>query len=229
MGGKTRIVRHILPIMLKEAYDKGITTWVEPFVGGGNVIDKVPNTFTRIGIDYNPHTIAALIAIRDYADKLPESLSEEEYKKLMGMPPEPITSWLRFVASFAAIFEGSYGRDKEGTNYVERAKRMAQIQSPNLQGVRLIHGSYDEFSNLENCLIYCDPPYEGTTPYKGTGKFDHKKFWAWCREMSKKNSLFVSEYKAPDDFVCVWSGEIKLNFKGVIRPVIEKLFIYSKQ
>ena len=33
MGSKNRIAKFILPIMLNEANGKGITTWVEPFVG----------------------------------------------------------------------------------------------------------------------------------------------------------------------------------------------------
>ena len=84
MGSKNRIAKFVLPIMIKEANEKGITTWIEPFVGGANIIDKVPNNFKRIGIDFNPHTIMALIAIRDYVNNLPNSLTEEEYKKLKG-------------------------------------------------------------------------------------------------------------------------------------------------
>ena len=38
MGSKNRIAKQILPIMLKQ---RGNRTWVEPFVGGGNMIDKV--------------------------------------------------------------------------------------------------------------------------------------------------------------------------------------------
>ena len=79
-------------------------------------------------------------------------------------------------------------------------------------------------------MIYCDPPYENTTSYK-TGSFDHPKFWDWCRKMSEKNLVFVSEYKAPDDFICVWEGEVKTNFasqrKGTTHTAVEKLFKYS--
>jgi DNA adenine methylase len=35
LGSKKRIAKHLLPIMIQEADRKGITTWVEPFVGGG--------------------------------------------------------------------------------------------------------------------------------------------------------------------------------------------------
>ena len=72
MGSKNRIAKHILPIMLAEAEKHNITTWVEPFVGGGNMIDKVPSTFRKIGADLNPHTFAAMLAIRDFPDALPD-------------------------------------------------------------------------------------------------------------------------------------------------------------
>ena len=46
MGSKNRIAKEILPIMLKEREER---TWVEPFVGGANIIDKVQGN--RIGND----------------------------------------------------------------------------------------------------------------------------------------------------------------------------------
>ena len=75
LGSKNRIAKFILPIMINNANQLGCSTWVEPFVGGANLIDKVPNTFTRIGIDYNAHTINALVAIRDLINKLPIFIS----------------------------------------------------------------------------------------------------------------------------------------------------------
>ena len=231
MGSKNRIAKHILPIMLQECTDKGITTWVEPFVGGANMIDKVPDTFKRIGIDYNAHTIAALIAIRDLVDTLPDNVSVDYYKSLKGTDPDPITSLIRYGASFGGKFENGYARSLtakgEPRNHWQEARRNAQKQSPKLYDVEFIHGSYDEFSHLTDCLIYCDPPYQGTTSYK-TGTFDHDKFWEWCREMSKSNSVFISEYNAPDDFICVWEGEVKTNFASqrskATHNAVERLF-----
>ena len=78
-------------------------------------------------------------------------------------------------------------------------------------------------SNITNSLIYCDPPYQGTTGYK-TGAFNHEEFFEWCRQMkSKGNIVFVSEYNAPDDFELVWQGEILGSFKKE-RKAVEKLF-----
>lgn len=229
IGSKNRIAKFILPLMLQEASRNNITTWVEPFVGGGNMIDKVPPHMKRIGIDYNAHTIQALIAIRDLVDHLPDELSEEDYRSLRGSDPDPIKSWLRFVASFGGKFDAGYAREKgsDETTFVGYGKRNAQKQSPALQGVHLIHGDYKDYWYLENCLVYCDPPYQSTTGYK-TGRFDHNHFFEWCRQLSKKNVVFVSEYDAPEDFTCVWEGDVKTNFasqrKKATNVATEKLF-----
>ena len=57
MGSKNRIAKYLLPIMLEEAEKQGITKWVEPFVGGCGMIDKVPDSFDRVGYDNNKYLI----------------------------------------------------------------------------------------------------------------------------------------------------------------------------
>lgn len=226
MGSKARIAKHILPIMLAECEKHGITTWVEPFVGGGNMIDKVPDTFKRIGYDLNPHTIAALIGIRDHLDELPNQVSEDFYKSIKKTEPNPINSWVRFECSFGAKLDNGYARNSKGSNYAQMGLNLAIKQSPKIQNVQIICESYENL-DFDNCLIYCDPPYQGTTGYK-TGSFDHDKFFDWCREQAKSNIVFVSEYNAPDDFECVWQGEVKTNFastrKKATHNAVEKLF-----
>ena len=231
MGSKNRIAKHILPIMLAESEKHNITTWVEPFVGGGNMIDKVPDTFRKIGADLNPHTIAAMLAIRDFPYDLPDVVTEEEYKSIKGTPPSPITSWIRFCCSFGGKFENGYAREagSDDTTFCGYGKRNALKQSPKIQDVEFICCSYlDLTENITNSIIYNDPPYSGVTGYK-TGQFNHEEFFDWCRLMkSKGNVVFVSEYNAPEDFELVWQGEIKTNFsstrKSATHNAVEKLF-----
>lgn len=231
MGSKARIAKYILPIMLAEAEKHGITKWVEPFVGGANMIDKVPDNFERVGYDLNPHTIAALIGIRDHATSLPESISENEYKSFYGVPAEPFSSLVRFGASFGGRFENGFARGKaadgSSRNYWAETKRNALKQSPKIQNVKFICDSYESLS-FEDSLIYCDPPYQGTSGYK-TGAFDHDHFFEWCREQAKNNIVFVSEYNAP--FEQVWQGEIKTNFastrKKATHNAVERLYLVN--
>jgi len=227
MGSKSRIAKHILPIMLDDAEKHGITTWIEPFVGGGNMIDKVPDRMRRIGIDYNPHTIAAMLAIRDMVDNLPENVSEDEYRSIKGKPVDLISSWIMFVCSFGGKFEAGYARSKTGRNYALESKRNALKQSPKIQTVEFACASYKDYKPA-NSLVYCDPPYQGTTGYK-TGVFNHEEFFEWCRQTAKNgNIVYVSEYNAPEDFELVWQGEVKTGFtskrKSATHTAVEKLF-----
>lgn len=227
MGSKNRIAKYILPIILKDR--KEGQWYVEPFVGGANIIDKVNGN--RLGSDYDNHVVQALIAIRDFSSELPESVSELKYKEIKNLEPSPIDSWIRFVCSFGGRFNNGYARE-EGSNestFVGYGKRNAIKQSPKLQGVLLLNKSYLDLNLRKPCIIYCDPPYECTTGYKD--KFNHTEFWEWCRNMSKQgHQVFISEYNAPDDFECLWEGEIKTNFasqrKEATHKATEKLFKY---
>lgn len=70
------------------------------------------------------------------------------------------------------------------------------------------------FGGKQRSVIYCDPPYQGTTQYGAVNSFNWEKFWDWCRSQSMAgNKIFVSEYKAPDDFDCVLEIETKLDVR----------------
>ena len=231
MGSKNRVAKEIKPFF-QNYLDNGFD-FVEPFVGGANMIDKVEGK--RIGADLNEYLIEALILIRDNAKKIPDLITEDDYQKLKEeMKVDGITGFAGFAMSFGGKFFGGYRRDVAGTKgcvenmktQTRRSKQNAIKQSENLKGVKLVNCSYDELPlNSDNCLIYCDPPYEGTTSYRD--EFDHTKFWNWCREMSDRGHVvFISEYNAPDDFECVWQKEVATTIsKQQGKKDIEKLFI----
>ncbi len=230
MGSKRRIAKHILPIMVGVAQARGVTKWVEPFVGGGNMIDKVPPSFERIGYDLNEHTIMAMIDIRDRAADLPDSVTEQEYNDMKGLPAASVTSWVRFVTSFGGKLDAGYAREKgsDDSTFCGYGKRNALKQQSLLQGVQFAHGCYQDL-DVTNALIYCDPPYANTVGYK-TGDFNHEEFFDWCRaQAAKGNVVFVSEYNAPADFICLWQGEIKTNFASsrtaATHNAVERLFM----
>ena len=221
MGSKNRIAKYILPIMLKDRKDG--QWWVEPFVGGGNMIDKVEGN--RIGADKDGLTIEALIYIRDFVDDLPKNnkdFTEEDYKKATD-------GYTAYALSYGGKCWGGWRRDGKGKrDYVAEAYRNALKQSPKLQGVKLIQEDYKRLVIPNNSIIYCDPPYLGTTKYKND--FDHENFWEWCREKTKEgHKVFISEYNAPDDFKYIWSKEINssLTKDTGSKKGIEKLFMYK--
>lgn len=119
---------------------------------------------------------------------------------------------------------GGYAANKKGDNYAERGSRVLTKQAKNFNGIDFRCGSYIEMDIPQNSLIYCDPPYEGTTAYKEA--LQYKDFWQWCRDKAKEGCIvFVSEYKAPTDFICVKEIVHKTTLdKNSQYKRIEKLF-----
>ena len=56
-GSKAKYANKIVPILQRVIDDNHITTYIEPFVGGANIIDKIYCPL-RIGYDKNATLIA---------------------------------------------------------------------------------------------------------------------------------------------------------------------------
>jgi len=208
MGSKNRIAKHILPIMLEER--KPEQWWVEPFVGGANMIDKVDGK--RIGADTNHYVICALIAIRDCVKDLPRNnrqFTEYDYRQLRESDAYKYKGYAGFAFSYGGKWLGGWRRDRlNKRDYVNESYRNAINQSPLLQGVILVNANYLNLYIPDNSLIYCDPPYAGTTKYKDN--FNSDDFWQWCRNKAKEgHTIFISEYNAPWDFECIGEKSCK--------------------
>ena len=206
MGGKSRLVKHIKPF-LQEALSGTDRVYVEPFVGGGNVIQEIECN-TRIGYDKDSRTVRALKLIRDCPESLPKNnkeYTEQDYKETLKSirdgNPTNLDCFAGFQYAWGACLGGGWRFDYAGKrDYVAEAYRQAQKQSRKLQNVRLECKDYRDIVFDYESVIYCDPPYANSSKYK-TGDFDHEGFWQWCREKAKYGHiLIISEYAAPDDF-----------------------------
>jgi DNA adenine methylase len=226
MGSKNRIAKHLLPIMLENRNGR---TWVEPFVGGANMIDKVDGE--RIGADYNEYLITLFKGIQNGFTP-PNKVSEDEYKEArLNRIITPLVSFIGFGCSYSGKWFGGYARGNtnkgQPRNYCLESKKNILKQSENLKGVEFIHSSYQDLEIPPNSLIYCDPPYKGTTGYKD--KFNHSDFWEWCRTKTKEgHQVFVSEYNAPSDFKSIYSKEVNssLTKDTGSKKANEQLFVY---
>ena len=81
VGSKARISRHILPIIQGAIDRNGIETYVEPFVGGGNLIDKV-HCQNRIGYDNNEYLIGFWQALQTGWNPGTVPMSKELYTQI---------------------------------------------------------------------------------------------------------------------------------------------------
>ena len=224
MGSKNRIAKHLLPIMNKDRENR---VWVEPFVGGANMIDKVNGK--RIGNDSHKYLVALLKALQK-GWVPPTEISKENYYDIKNYPDkytDELVGFVGFLCSFGGKWWGGYAFNKKNDNYADRGSRVLTKQAKNFAGIEFICGNYLEMTIPQNSLIYCDPPYRGTTKYKDA--FDSNAFWQWCRDAANEGHLvFVSEYHAPDDFICVKEIEHKTILdKNSQYKRIEKLFRYN--
>lgn len=237
-GSKERIAGAILFYMLKNR--KG-GPYVEPFMGGANVMSRV--TGNRYGNDINEYLIHMWQALQKGWIP-PEFVGERLYTKIKADKEQynpALVGYVGFVCSFNSFwFSGYRGivtrarTDNKGNRIRENQQQYARNhlmkQVPSMVGVTLSHGPYTNMEILSNSLVYCDPPYKDVSmPYVQTD-FDSNEFWDWVRSVAKHSLVFVTEYTAPEDFVPMWTETIQPiggTLFGSLHP--NKLFVHSSQ
>lgn len=240
-GSKTKFAKQIIECI--NTYRKNNNNWIEPFVGGANIIDKVLDKI-KIGYDSNKYLISLLNGIKEKKD-VRNIITKEQYEEAKSCYKDNKTTnfydlyeigYIGFLASFrGTFFTGFNGGGvikkhwKHQRNYYKNDVTSLLKQIPNIKDVVFICSEYKDIIFPPNSTIYCDPPYENTKQY-GKIKFNHEPFWEWVREQTNKgHDIFVSEYQAPDDFVCILEMPTKCTFSGTNGiPRVEKLFMLKR-
>lgn len=242
MGSKARIAKYIVPILQECIDSNNVNIYIEPFVGGANIIDKI-RCKHKLGGDINKYLIALLNRVKGGSPLL-DSVSREEYNKARSSYNSGDTSsyedWeignIGFLASYnGRWFDGGYaqsGYEKTShgsryRDYYKEGKNNLEKQRKNLQGVHFTCKDYSKIDS-DGTVIYCDPPYANTKQFANSKKFDYEKFWNWVRERSKNNYVFVSELNAPPDFISIWKQSVSRSIKATEKSrATEKLFVYK--
>ena len=246
MGSKNRIAKHILPIILKNRKENQY--YIEPFVGGANMIDKVSGK--RIGLDLNPYLISLFKGLQDSEDLIFE-IDKELYDKARTQYNNEIKGlniignrfssfelgWIGFMASAnGRFFEGGYSgksitKDGLTRDYIKESINNILKQKENLIDIDFFNKDYRDFNYPNNSIIYCDIPYKDTKAYSFSKKFNYEEFYDWVRNMNNKgHEIFISEYSMPNDFKIIWEQEVKSslsanNISGGNKTSIERLFV----
>lgn len=214
-GGKAKIAKDVYRVL--KQYDKG-QDYLEPFIGMGSVMKlfcEEKNDRGLYGSDTNPDLILLLKALQK-GYQPPKSITKSQYENIRNETKHSaLRGFVGIASSYNGIFMHNYCSAK-----TEAASRNLPIAGKIMKRVHLKKTDYSSL-NPKGMLIYADPPYEGTLPVNFFKGFDSRKFWNTMRRWSKNNTVIISEYKAPDDFKCIWSKEIKLRYG--MRT--EKLFI----
>ena len=231
MGGKERFAKHIAPIV-NEALKKSNGVLVEPFCGGCNLTTHFEGKV--IANDLNKNLIA-LFKEAVSGREFPDFVSREMYEEAKnGNLDEALTAYIGFCASY----NGKYFAGYIGNNHPLASGKVRNYQREAIDNFLLTVDGLRSMKNLElsslpyydleikeGSVVYCDPPYLGTTGYK-TGGFDHERFWRWAEAVSEHSAVFVSEYTTLSDFfVPVWEMDTKITLSRKVKKATEKLFI----
>ena len=224
LGGKSRIAKEISKIF----NDNKRESFVSLFCGTCSVESLVD--FPNITLnDAHPYLIACL---QDFQKgrEFPDVITEEDYKRIKHeVDKDPaLSGFVGFGCSFGAKWWGGYARQKKGLNYALTAKKSLGRKFKTLMNAKILNRDYRSVEVPDNSVVYCDPPYKGTTKYSNSKEFDHAEFWNYIRELSKNNLVFVSELNAPEDFKVAWSKDFTRNLDAkTVFVSSEKLFVHE--
>ena len=141
VGSKNRMSKELAPIIQSYINDncKG---YIEPFVGGANMIDKI-NHNNKIGYDIHKQLIELLKYVQDLSNVLPTTITEEEYKNVKNNKHN-YDDWyvglVGFCGSFSAKYFGGYARGLKADKITPRdipaeGIRNIEKQRKNLKGI----------------------------------------------------------------------------------------------
>lgn len=225
-GGKQRISQQIVEILNNNR--KLNQAIIEPFTGGCNIISKMDGE--RYAYDINEYLIEMYKALQNGWIP-PTHISAEEYQYIKNNKDKnkALTGFVGIGCSYSGKWFGGYAKNNTGRNYCMNAYNSVMKQINEIKGITFETKDYIDIKPYM-CLIYCDPPYKGTTDYSIAGKFNTDEFWNKVREWSEFNTVIVSEYEAPNDFKCIKEIITKTDIRNKNNERetrFEKLFTYN--
>ena len=203
-GGKSRIAKAIAG-KIRELYPTATEIW-EPFCGGGAVTLELAKAGFKVhASDSHEDLILMWQALMRGETEPFADVTEAEYAALKTAAPSARRGFVGFGASFGGGWWSGFARhpySMKRNSALESARNNARLRD-----LDITFTLADYTSTPDHVLVYADPPYQGTKPYKGALAFDHTAFWSWVRR--RQGPTFVSELSGPDDIDIVWRKQHK--------------------
>ena len=222
-GGKGKIAAKLAAEILKLPH-VGV---IEPFCGAFSMTVQLQPTQA---FDLSQPVITLANAVRG-GWRPPTEVSEQLYRDCASRKDEVGDPLIAFVGhcTFGGKWYGGLARGHKRQREPVRAAAETLVRRvlacPNTE---FRCGSYRDVVIPPRALVYCDPPYAGTTNGYAVSTFNHDAFWNWVREHSAKSQIVVSEYAAPSDFRAIFTLDCATNVRRLdFSRRQEKLFIYG--
>lgn len=235
MGGKSRLARSIRDSILHRVTDRRVTYW-EPFVGGCGSFEIIAPEFLRsVGSDLHKDLIIMWKKVLEGWTP-PTEVSEDRYLQLRDSGPSAERGFVGFGGSFSGKWFGGYARggyQSDGTprnHQAESARNVIKtFNRLKDSDVSFNCNPYSDINPQPGDVVYCDPPYKGTTEYKDSG-FDSEGFFDWAAGLSRKGVyVFVSEYEAPEGWSEVYRKErlSSTDLASNRKAAVDRLFVFT--
>lgn len=220
LGGKSKVARELCGV-INRIRKPGQPYW-EPFVGGGAILERIRcSDAPSYASDFNHYLIAMWQALQDGWEP-PSVVTEDDYRRAKaGEFDDALTAFIGFGCSFGGKWFGSYQmkhHTRPNRTLVSMTLNSFKRMEKSLSETKLFHANFiTTYPPGSGMLIYCDPPYNGTSGYDATDKFDTPLFWDKCRALEAQgHTVLVSEYEAPADYSAIWSQAV-ISKKGMHR------------
>jgi len=197
LGGKATLAKRIAAILQPHVNIR----FYDVFCGALHVTSHIQAP-TRVAIDACRPLIAMWRAMQ-VGWEPPDTLSREEYEAIRTQPDpaNPLTAFAMFGCSYGGKWGAGYaGAPRRSVpNPVLTSKRSAMAVAAKCLNVTLLADDFQTVRALAGDVIYCDPPYNKTTPYAAVGEFDRARFWICAESWAMAGArVFVSEGAAAD-------------------------------
>lgn len=230
LGGKSRIAKPISEILVAAKGER--TTYIEPFLGAASVFALTAPHFER---SIGGEIVEDLALMWDAVTRgwlPPTEMPEEEWRSLKAdTVPSPRRAFAGFACSFGGKWFAGYARQTKGYNYALGGHRSVAKKQKGMRGAEIMHLDYRALTPMmcPGVVVYCDPPYAGTTEYGAAKGFDSAEFWRTAASWSDRGArVFVSEYTAPPGWRTVWEARPAATLAGGTRgKVVERLFVHE--
>lgn len=231
VGGKKKIHKDIVNILQTEINHNSYESYIEPFVGGANIIEHIKD-INKIGYDINEELIEFWKALQNgWQMPKPNSFNAEHYnevkisyKRQDNKYPKYYYGYMMTVPSYNGRIWGSFAKDGKRPYQKEHYDNVLQ----QINGIKDVLFDVKDYKNIKvsNCILYCDPPYKDSKKDYYNCNFNSNDFWDWAYEISKNNKIYISETKAPEFAKIVWSQPYKRTLANQTKSIdtIEKLY-----
>lgn len=129
MGSKARLSKDLVPIINNVIEKYNVKNYIEPFVGGANVIDKV-ECENKVGYDKHKYLIAFLNKIKEGYNP-PEKVTPEHYKEVKQSffdKDEKYDDYYYGTIGFLAAFRGLFFDSVGCKDYVSGGRVRKQLR-----------------------------------------------------------------------------------------------------